>query len=209
MSTRSTVLVFTTVMLACCLLAAPSWAQIFSFKEGGTVIVKKEIFICDEARGGGASDFRCAVIYDENASPPIIIPFGPATGDLGRYVPCASVDGCLATAPDFGAGIFKEVVVIPNLSPEGIKSNLKKLHYAVTEDEVDELWDRADPCAAAGFRHNLFIQRVKLNEVLADYSVCVDYSEDCSGTIGKFEKKTCTISNYLWEGQILEPVTQP
>ena len=158
---------------------------------GGTLTIKKQIYICDAAKYS-PTDFRCEGDFN--------LPSGP---DSGKYRTCTSRNGCLYTASDFGAGIVKDVVARPELSSAGATTDLNEFHYVVTEDEVDELWDQNDNCTAAGFRHSLDPERLRDNgQKLVDYRVCVDYSDDCTGTTENNEEKTCTIRNYIWAGEI-------
>ena len=184
-------------LLGLALLPATSAAESYRSKKGADLIIKKEIFICDEAQRR-PEIFRCLAFNSPD------IPFGPATGDAGRYIPCTLENGCRVSPADFGVGIFKEVVTIPDQSAEGVKTNLTKFHYTVSEDEVDDVWDGTNGCVGAGFTdgHNANVVQASGNE-LVEYTFCIDYSEGCSGTIRPRDKKTCTVSNYIWRGEIL------
>ena len=185
-----------------------SWSEIFHLKNGSKVTVKKEIWICDEARGGGARNFDCQIEY-ETSQGTFRLPYGPNNGLLNRYVPCASVDGCRTTESVFGAEIFKEVAVIPELSSEGIKTNLSKFHYAVTEDDIDDVIGTENDCFAVGFRHQVDSSMVQgSSQELVSYQICVDYSGDCTGTIKSHEKKICTIKNYIFRGSVENPINE-
>ena len=191
-----------TAILWLALLPTIGWAESYHFKNGGTLNINKEVFICDEAQSS-QEDFECEVTYRGPGPTIEEIPIGPATGDASRYVSCTLENGCRVSPADFGVGIFKEVVSIPRQSAEGEKTNLNNFHYVVSEDEVDDVWDRNEECAASGFVDEQTLNKVQdnMNEVV-EYEYCIDYSEDCAGTIRNREKKTCTISNYIWKGDI-------
>jgi len=171
---------------------------------GGTsgsanVTIKKQIYICDAATSS-PTNFDCEVEYENANQNTMRIPVGP---DSGRYVICSGANGCLATASDFGAGIFRDAVAIPELSSAGVTTDLSDFHYVVTENERDDVWDRNDDCAAAGFRHGVSITRLQDNgQKLINYSACADYSDDCTGTLQDNETKTCTVKNYIWDGRV-------
>ena len=192
------------VLLMVLVTPLSSWGEKFHFKDGATVTVKKEIFICDLAVGVGERDFRCYNFY-EGPNFTDRIPFGPNSEQLDRYVSCASVEACRAMESNFRAQIFKTVAHIPELSSKRTKTNLGKIHYIVTEDEVDDRIETTSGCFAAGFRHeesSLFLDSG--GQELVNYEFCVDYVGDCSGTLRSYDKKTCTIQNYIFRGIIQE-----
>ena len=186
-----------TVFLFTLAISSSSWGETYSSKGGGKVIVKKELLICDEAKGEGARDFNCVERYDSRE-----IPLGP---DSKQYVPCESLDGCRITESMLGAEIFKEVATTPPLSSNGTKVNLKKFHYTVTEDEADSLIEQDSECHAAGFRDRKFFRMVQAKgEELVHYNICVQYVGDCTGTLTAHERKTCTIQNYIFSGAVFK-----
>ena len=159
--------------------------------------VEKKLFICNNAIDN-STFFACPGLATEF--------FGyPAGPDSGDYIPCND-EICFINESDFNAQIFKEVVTIRGLSPEGTPVNLDKFHYTVTESEIADTINSDFECSPVGFRHQFFFEKV-IGDNDVFYQICVNYVGDCEGTAYPGEEKTCTIENYLYFGEILPIVS--
>jgi hypothetical protein len=161
-------------------------------KNAPIVNIEKKLFVCNNVTDS-PNDFDC--------DDPNKIFFTPATPESGAYIPCNDEICPGIDESDFGAQIFKDVATIRELSPEGNTVNLDKLHYTVTERSVEDRLRSDSSCAAVGFIHEIFYENVADDRFVV-YTVCVNYVGDCEGTIYPDEVKTCTIENYIVQGQV-------
>ena len=168
------------------------------------VNIEKKLFVCENAQNQPNPSeifFQCTIEIPDF----VFLIAGP---DSGHYIPC-SPELCRGIdESDFGAQIFKDVVTIPALSPQGTPVNLDKFHYTVTETDIGDRIKGFEPffganCDGYGFDtgtvHTQFTE-----DLVIVYDICTQYVGDCEGTIHPGEVKTCTIENYIWSGNIRE-----
>ena len=86
-----------------------------------------------------------------------------------------------------------------NLTPEGIQVNQDKFHYSLTEGQISAKISTEGRCNVISFTHDLFYEKVICNSSVF-YVICINYVDDCEGTIYPGEVKTGTIENYIVEG---------
>jgi hypothetical protein len=125
----------------------------------------------------------------------------PPSLDSGKYIPCNDEICPLIYESDFSSQIFKDVVTVRDLTPDGTPVNLDKFHYTVTEGQISETISAGGECKALGFNHDLSYEKI-VDDRDASYLICVNYVGDCEGTIYPGEEKTCTIENYIVQGFI-------
>jgi hypothetical protein len=161
-------------------------------KNAPIVNIEKKLFVCNNVTDS-PNDFEC-----DDPNIPFFLPAGP---DSGAYIPCNDEICPGIDESNFGAQIFKDVATVHDLSPEGTPVNLDKFHYTVTERFVEDKIRLDSSCDDVGFTHDIAYQNVADNSYVV-YFVCVDYVGDCEGTIYPDEEKTCTIENYIVQGQV-------
>ena len=166
-------------------------------KNAPIVNVEKKLFICNNVTGSLNEFFACvgqrSVEFPDFFFPPAL--------DSGEYIPCNDEICPFIDESDFSAQIFKDVVTVRDLTPEGTPVNLDKFHYTVTERSIEEKITTSSTCNAVGFSHDLVYEKV-IDDRDVVYFICVNYVGDCEGTIYPGEEKTCTIENYIVEGFI-------
>jgi hypothetical protein len=170
-------------------------------KNAPIVNVEKQLFVCNDVNG----------IPDNITDTPVFIEctnpanfFFPAAPDSGEYIPCDDEICPFIEESDFGAQIFKDVITVRELSPEGTPVNLDKFHYTVTEGDIDDRITN-DECSAVGFDDSTFFFTLLEDGIVVDVGICVNYVGDCEGTIYSDEVKTCTIENYVWDVGFFPP----
>ena len=162
------------------------------------VLVKKKLFVCDDAQNRppqGIFSFECL-----DSTPFQIFPAGP---DSREYIECTKELCPLIDESDFRAQLFKDVATITALSPQGTPVNLDKFHYTVVEVDLNDRTFQNDDCGpqGAGFNGAYELNYLTFTQdTSVRYSYCVNYGDDCEGTIHPGEVKTCTIENYIWSG---------
>jgi hypothetical protein len=172
-------------------------------KNAPIVNVEKNLFVCNELNGipDNITDDGVRITCENQA----IFPPGP---DSGEYIPCNDEICAFIDESDFGAQIFKDVATVRELSSEGTLINLDKLHYTVTEDEIDQRITTEDGCSAVGFDHFKFSSSLLEDGTEVEADICVNYVGDCEGTIYSGEVKTCTIENYIFAAGFFPPPSQ-
>ena len=170
-------------------------------KKSPQVTIKKELFICDEILDAEfepfeSINFNCFATEAQNS-------YLPPNSD--KYIEC---DESICPGIDestFSAFLFKDVAFVQDLSSEGEVVNLDKFHYTVTEDELDDRtgFGLDAACSNAGFIDNMSYDRFfTVSGLEVSYEICVLYEGDCQGTIYPGEEKTCTVKNYITQGEI-------
>ncbi|MGH9999786.1 MAG: hypothetical protein ACRD6Q_01050 [Nitrososphaeraceae archaeon] len=168
------------------------------YKNGPIVNVEKKLFICNNVTGSLDNFFAC--VGQRDAEFPDFFFFPPAL-DSGEYIPCNDEICPVIDESDFSAQIFKDVATVRDLTPDGTPVNLDKFHYSVTEEQISDIISPGGTCEAVGFTHSLFYEKVR-DDRDVNYFICVNYVGDCEGTIYPGEEKTCTIENYIVEGNV-------
>jgi hypothetical protein len=162
------------------------------------VNIEKKLFVCNDVLETSES-FSCTT--QNNFPVPV---------SSREYIPCDDEICPGIDESDFAAQIFKDVATIRDLTPEGTPVNLDKFHYTVTEGRLDQRIAITDPsfefCFPSDFSHSLFYAK-DLGDNWVLYNICVDYVGDCEGIIYPGQINTCTIENYIWSGEIIEPST--
>ena len=171
-------------------------------KNAPIVNVEKNLFICNDVNNL-PDNVTDTPIFFECPNPANF--FYPAAPDSDEYIPCNDEICSFIDESDFGVQIFKDVATVHDLSPEGTPVNLDKIHYTVTEDEIDQRITTSDGCSDVGFDHFKFFSTLLEDgtEVYAD--ICVNYVGDCEGTIYSDEVKTCIVENYIFAGALFPP----
>src|SRR5918994_865519 len=164
-------------------------------KNDPIVNVEKKLFVCNDVFNLPENVTDTPVFFECPNPANFFFPAGP---DSGEYIPCNDEICPFIDESDFGAQIFKDVATIRELSPEGTPVNLDKIHYTVTEGEIDDIITR-DECSAVGFDDSNFFFTLLEDGTEMGIGICVNYVGDCEGTIYSDEVKTCTIENYVWE----------
>ena len=163
------------------------------------VNIEKKLFTCDNIEKTDTFFFRCET--------PHFNPVGPGP----EYELCPA-DGCpFIDESEFAVQIFKDVVTVHDLTPQGTPVNLNKLHYTVAEGQINNRIDfqifggflRGANCFATGFSHGLFYEK-EVGDQEVSYSICVKYVGDCDGIIDPGQVKTCTVENYIHFGELVD-----
>ena len=171
-------------------------------KNAPIVNVEKKLFVCNNATDT-PNDFECEGFREFFGDGDFIsYPPGP---DSGQYIPCNDEICPFIDESDFGVQIFKDVATVHDLSPEGTPVNLDKIHYTVTEDEIDQRITTSDGCSDVGFDHFKFFSTLLEDGTEVYVDICVNYVGDCEGTIYSDEVKTCTVENYLFAAAFFPP----
>ncbi len=167
------------------------------YKNGPIVNVEKKLFICNNVTGSLDNFFAC--VGQRDAEFPDF--FFPPALDSGEYIPCNDEICPVIDESDFSAQILKDVATVRDITPDGTPVNLDKFHYSVTEEQISDTISTGGTCEAVGFTHSLFYEKVR-DDRDVNYFICVNYVGDCEGTIYPGEEKTCTIENYIVEGNV-------
>ena len=180
-------------------------------KKDPTIKIKKELFVCEDISNVNPDNntFDCNVLGDDG-------PNVADSPDSERYVECNENRCPGIDESTFSGFVHKDVLMVQDLSPDGVTVDLDKFHYVVSEDELDERngFDLfgAFPLSecSAGYdevmsyatilENNNGFQGFDTENVLAIYNICVLYDGDCQGTLHPGDEKNCTIKNYIVSG---------
>ena len=166
------------------------------------VNIEKKLFTCANIETTDPFVFECVTPH-----------FNPVGPDSGEYEPCTA-DGCpFIDESEFAVQIFKDVVTVHDLTPDGTPVNLDKFHYTVTESQINNRIDFGasgggflrgfNNCFATGFSHGLFYEK-EVGDQEVSYGICVKYVGDCNGIIYPGQVKTCTVENYIHTGVLAD-----
>ena len=181
-------------------------------KKDPTIKIKKELFVCEDIENVNPNDntFNCNVFGDDG-------PDIADSPDSDRYVECNENRCPGIDESTFSGFVHKDVLMLQDLSSDGVTVDLDKFHYVVSEDELYErngfgflsgVFPFSECTAgfdevinyAAILENNNGFQGFETENVLAIYDICILYDGDCQGTLHPGDEKICTIKNYIVSG---------
>jgi hypothetical protein len=159
------------------------------YKNPNTLVIKKELLICDEISENSTVDCSTDDFLMENPN-------------SGKYIEC-NPDLCNPATPNlFGISIQDKLIVEGNT--EGTNINLNKEYYYVSEDEntPHQFFDRpfSHLCQLSGFDDGFF-KIIDDEPQPLEMVICTLHEGDCAGPVeGRGEEKECTVKNYIVAG---------